>query len=148
MQLVLMYFDTVIGPVSFFSYPGSVLERVSKKMEGFFNLDMKDNFFEVSLNEENLKLTSLFFKILSNWGRGSFEMIMLSIISEKDYSTEFFYNILKKYSSKIKSKVNIYKAFYMRGFMTKNDSEIGEKNQELLSILRECYNTLKNKNPI
>ncbi len=148
MQLVLMYFDTVIGPVSFFSYPGSVLERVSKKMEGFFNLDMKDNFFEVSLNEENLKLTSHFFKILSNWGRGSFEMIMLSIISEKDYSTEFFYDILKKFSSKIKSKVNIYKAFYMRGFMTKNDSEIGEKNQELLSILRECYNTLKNKNPI
>ena len=148
MQLVLMYFDTVIGPVSFFSYPGSVLERVSKKMEGFFNLDMKDNFFEVSLNEENLKLTSLVFKILSNWGRGSFEMIMLSIISEKDYNTEFSYDILKKYSSKIKSKVNIYKAFYMRGFMTKNDSEIGEKNQELLSILRECYNTLKNKNPI
>lgn len=148
MQLVLMYFDTVIGPVSFFSYPGSVLERVSKKMEGFFNLDMKDNFFEVSLNEENLKLTSLIFKVLSNWGRGSFEMIMLSIISEKDYNTEFSYDILKKYSSKIKSKVNIYKAFYMRGFMTKNDSEIGEKNQELLSILRECYNTLKNKNPI
>ncbi|KKN40236.1 hypothetical protein LCGC14_0735480 [marine sediment metagenome] len=148
MQLVLMYFDTVIGPVSFFSYPGSVLERVSKKMEGFFNLDMKENFFEVSLNEENLKLTSLVFKILSNWGRGSFEMIMLSIISEKDYNTEFSYDILKKYSSKIKSKVNIYKAFYMRGFMTKNDSEIGEKNQELLSILRECYNTLKNKNPI
>ncbi len=143
-----MYFDTVIGPVSFFSYPGSVLERVSKKMEGFFNLDMKDNFFEVSLNEENLKLTSLIFKVLSNWGRGSFEMIMLSIISEKDYNTEFSYDILKKYSSKIKSKVNIYKAFYMRGFMTKNDSEIGEKNQELLSILRECYNTLKNKNPI
>ena len=145
MQLVLMYFDTVMGPIIFFSHPGSVLERVSKKMEGFFDLDMSDNFFEVSLIEENLKLTNLFFEITSCWARGNVEMVMLSIISEKDYSTELSYEILKDYSSKIMAKVNIYKAFYTRGFMTKNDSEIDQKNGELNALLEECYNHINNK---
>lgn len=140
MQLVLMYFDTVMGPIVFFSHPGSVLERVSKKMEGFFDLDMRDNFFEVSLIEENLKLTNLFFEITSSWARGSVEMVMLSIISEKDYNTELSYKILKDYSSKIMSKVNMYKAFYTRGSPIKNDSEIEVKNQELNILLSECYN--------
>ncbi len=97
MQLVLMYFDTVMGPEIWFSYPDSVLERVSKKMEGFFDLDMRDNFFEVSLIEENIKITNLFFEIPSSWARGNVEMLMLSIVSGKDYSRELSYKVLKDY---------------------------------------------------
>ncbi|KKM18982.1 hypothetical protein LCGC14_1660260 [marine sediment metagenome] len=145
MQLVLMYFDTVIGPEIFFSYPDSVLERVSKKMEGFFDLDIKDNFFEVSLIEENIKITNLYFEIPSSWARGKVEMLMLSTISGKDYRSELSYKVLKNYSFKIMSLVNIYKAFYTGLFINKNDHEIDLKKEELETLLIECYNHLEEK---
>jgi len=145
MQLVLMYFDTVMGPIVFFSHPGSVLERVSKKMEGFFDLDMRDNFFEVSLIEENIKITNLYFEIPSSWARGKVEMLMLSTISGKDYRSELSYKVLKNYSFKIMSLVNIYKAFYTGLFINKNDHEIDLKKEELETLLIECYNHLEEK---
>ena len=143
MQLVLMYFDTVMGPEIWFSYPDSVLERVSKKMEGFFDLDMRDNFFEVSLIEENIKITNLFFEIPSSWARGNVEMLMLSIVSGKDYSSELSYKVLKDYSFKIMSLANAYKAFYTRVFIDKKDHEINLKKEELQTLLIECYNHLE-----
>jgi hypothetical protein len=142
MQLALLYFNPIIGPEIFLSYPGSILENISKKMTGFFDLDMTDQFFEVSLIEEDLKLTNLFFEITSCWARGNKEMIMLSVISEKQYKSELFYDILKDYSYKIISVVNIYKAFYTKGFLNENDPEINLKREELQTLFLECYSKL------
>jgi len=145
MQLALLYFNTIIGPEIYFSHPGSILERVGKKMLGFFDLDMSDKFFEVSLIEEDLKLTNLYFEITSCWARGNREMLMLSVITDKNYRSELFYETLKDYSYKIMSIVNIYKAFYTKGYLEKNDSEIDEKVTELYNILLECYDNLGQK---
>ncbi|UCD02401.1 MAG: hypothetical protein JSV23_05155 [Promethearchaeota archaeon] len=145
MKLTLLYFNPIIGPEIFFSYPGSISEKISKKMLGFFDLDMSDSFFEVSLIEEDLKLTNLYFEITSCWARGSKEMLMLSVITEKKYKSELFYDALKEYSLKIMAVVNIYKAFYTRGLLKEEDSEIDLKMQELHTLLIECYNHLGNR---
>jgi len=145
MQLALLYFNPIIGPEIYFSHPGSIIERIGKKMLGFFDLDMSDKFFEVSLIEEDLKLTNLYFEITSCWARGNREMIMFSVITDKNYRSELFYETLKDYSYKIMSIVNIYKAFYTKGYLEKHDSEIDEKVTELYNILLECYDNLGQK---
>ena len=145
MKLALLYFNTVIGPEIYFSHPGSILEKVGKKMLGFFDLDMSDKFFEVSLIEEDLKITNLYFEITSCWARGNKEMLMLSVITEKNFRNELLYDTMKDYTIKIKSMVNIYKAFYPNGFLKENDPEIDLKVKELHKILLECYNDLGKK---
>ena len=145
MKLALLYFNTVIGPEIYFSHPGSILEKVGKKMLGFFDLDMSDKFFEVSLIEEDLIITNLYFEITSCWARGNKEMLMLSVITEKDFRNELLYDTMKDYTTKIKTIVNIYKAFYPNGFLKENDPEIDLKVKELHKILLECYNDLGKK---
>ncbi|MFX1574402.1 MAG: hypothetical protein ACFFB0_16805 [Promethearchaeota archaeon] len=145
MQLALLYFNSIMGPEIFFSYPDPILEKISKKILGFFDLDMTDQFFEVSLVEEDLKLTNLYFEITSCWARGKKEMVMLSVISDKNYKSELFYDALKDYSYKIVSTVNIYKAFYTKGFLKEEDAEIDSKKEELHNIIIDCYNHLEDK---
>lgn len=142
MQLALLYFNTVIGPEIYFSHPGSILEKLGKKMLGFFDLDMSDKFFEVSLIEDDIKFTNLYFEITSCWARGNIEMLMLSVITDKNYKSELFYDTLKDYSIKIMSIVNLYKAFYTKGYIKENDPEIDLKSRELHEILVECYENL------
>lgn len=145
MQLALLYFNTVVGPEIFFSHPSSILEKVSKKMLGFFDLEMSEEFFEVSLIEEDLKITNMYFEITSCWARGNKEMLMFSIITDKIFKSEIFYEVMEKYSMKIKSIVNLYKAFYTKGYLNKNDPEIELKVKELHKILLEFYEVLKER---
>jgi len=145
MKLALLYFNTVIGPEIYFSHPGSILEKVGRKMLGFFDLDMSDKFFEVLLIEEDLKITNLYFEITSCWARGNKEMLMLSVITEKDVRNELLYDTMKDYTTKIMSIVNAYKAFYPKGYLKENDPEIDLKVKELHKILLECYNDLGKK---
>jgi len=146
MHLILSYFHSKRGPELFLSFPDEVPEKISDKMKGFFDLDMIDPFFEVTLIEEKIKITNLYFEITSCWARGSKEMVMLSLVIEKDYKSELFYDILKEYSLKIISIVNIYKSFYDRGFLQKNDPEIDIKKKELVQILVECLDRLNKLN--
>jgi len=145
MKLALLYFNTITGPEIYFSHPGSIIEKVSKKVLGFFDLDMSNNFFEMSLIEEDLKIINLYFEITSCWARGNKEMLMLSVITDKNHRSEVFYEILKEYSLKIMSVVNLYKAFYAKGFLNENDPEIDSKVEELHSILLECYIQLEER---
>ena len=145
MKLALLYFNTVIGPEIYFSHPGSILEKVGRKMLGFFDLDMSDKFFEVLLIEEDLKITNLYFEITSCWARGNKEMLMLSVITEKDVRNELLYDTMKDYTTKIMSIVNAYKAFYPKGYLKENDPEIDLKVKGLHKILLECYESLEER---
>ncbi|MFX1311164.1 MAG: hypothetical protein ACFFHD_00940 [Promethearchaeota archaeon] len=145
MQLVLLYFNSILGPEIFYSYPDPIIEKVKKNMSGFFDLDMTDQFFEVSLVEEELKLTNLYFEITSSWARGHKEMLMLSVITDKNHKSDLFFDILKDYSYKIVSTANMYKAFYTKDFLNKEDPEIDSKKEELHNILIDCYNHLEAK---
>jgi len=145
MQLALLYFNSIMGPEIFFSYPDPVLEKISKKLLGFFDLDMTDQYFEVSLVEEDLKLINLYFELTSCWARGNKEMVMFSVITDKNHKSELFYDILKDYSYKIVSTVNIYKGFYTKGFLKEEDPEIDSKKEELHNIIVDCYNHLEDK---
>ncbi|MFX1419996.1 MAG: hypothetical protein ACFE9N_13845 [Promethearchaeota archaeon] len=142
MKLALLYFNTITGPEIYFSHPGSIKESICKKILGFFDLDMSDQFFEVSLIEDELKLINLYFEITSCWARGNKEMLMLSVITDKNHKSEIFYDILKEYSIKIMSAVNLYKAFYVKGYLKENDPEIELKINELHTLILECYDKL------
>jgi len=139
MILSLLYFHPIKGPMVFFEYPEKVPDKIKNKMRGFFDLDMSDKFFEVSLIEENTKITNLYFEVTSCWARGNFEMAMLSVITDLAYQSELFHEILKEYSNKISSTLNMYKAFYTKGFLDENDHEIKKRREDLDSILNECY---------
>ncbi|MFX0039341.1 MAG: hypothetical protein ACFFCY_07005 [Promethearchaeota archaeon] len=145
MKLALLYFNTITGPEIYFSHPGSIIEKVSKKILSFFDLDMSDQFFEISLIEEDLKLINLYFEITSCWARGNKEMLMLTVITDKNHKSEVYYDILKEYSIKIMSAVNLYKAFYLKGYLKENDPEIETKIEELYTILLECYKQLEER---
>ena len=148
MQLALLYFHPIRGPEVFFSYPDKVSEKVTAQMRGFFDLEMSDKFFEVTLIEEDTKITNHYFEITSCWARGNFEMVMLSIITEKDFPSELFYESLKDHSNRIASALNMYKAFYTSGFLNENDSEIKVKGEELEALLKECYSQLEEESTL
>ncbi len=143
MLLALLYFHPIRGPEVFFSHPDAVPDKIKGQMKGFFDLEMSDKFFEVTLIEEDTKITNLYFEITSCWARGNFEMAMLSVISDRNIMSELFYETLRDYSNRIASAINIYKAFYTGGFMKENDEEIKKKGEELDKILKECYASLQ-----
>ena len=145
MILTLLYFHPIRGPEVFFSHPEGVPEKVKNQMRGFFDLEMSDKFFEVTLIEERTKITNLYFEITSCWARGNFEMAMLSVISDKSYQSQMFYETLRHYSNIIASTVNIYKAFYTGGFLKENDEEVKKKGEQLDTLLKECYTELVEK---
>ena len=143
MILALLYFHPIRGPEVFFSHPEEVPDKIKSQMKGFFDLDMSDKFFEVTLIEEDIKITNLYFEITSCFARGNVEMVMLSVISDKEYQSQLFYETLRHYSNVVASTVNMYKAFYSTGFLKENDEEIEPKGEELDKILKECYVNLE-----
>ena len=143
MILALLYFHPIRGPEVFFSHPEKVPDEIQNQMKGFFDLEMSDKFFEGTLVEEDTKITNLYFEITSCWARGNFEMAMLSVISDKSFQSQLFYETLRHYSNIIASTVNIYKAFYTGGFLNKNDEEIATKGEELNKILEQSYGDLE-----
>ena len=142
MNLILLYFHPIRGPEVFFSTE-KVPDKIKAQMKGFFDLEMSDKFFEVTLIEEDTKIVNLYFEITSCWARGNYEMAMLSVISDRNIQSELFYETLRDYSNRIASAINIYKAFYTGGFMKENDEEIAKKGVELDKLLKECYSNLE-----
>jgi hypothetical protein len=144
-QLLLSYFDGVIGPEILFSFPEDISENISTKIKSVFDLDIEDQFFELSITKENLKITNIFLEIPSQWGRGNVETAMLTLVTGIDYDSRSFQEILMNYSSKIKATQDIYKAFYEHTSTYKGDNEINTKREELQNILIDCCNNLKNR---
>ncbi len=143
-HLLLSYFDTVIGPEIIFSFPENISESITSKIKSVFDLDIEDQFFELTITKENLKITNIFLEIPSQWGRGNVESAMLTLVTGIDYDSRSFQEILLDYSSKIKATQDIYKAFYEHTSTYKDDNEINTKREELQNILRDCCNNLKN----
>jgi len=147
MNIVLTYFNPTLGPIIFFSIPDGISEDISKKILSFFNFELSEEFFEIVLVDENLKITNLYFEVQSGWARGGTEMVMISIIMDKEFKFlkkgEFFNQILKEISKKINETNNIYKAFYINSDLEKDDKEVNVKYDTLKEILQKYLNLLQ-----
>ncbi|TFG19462.1 MAG: hypothetical protein EU529_16295 [Promethearchaeota archaeon] len=143
MNLVFSYFDQIKGPEIFYSLPEEISEKFSKAIKGIFDSTIDNPYFEYILKDQ--KIISLNFEIPSDWARGNNEMVMISIISDKDLKSEHFYDLLKEVSNKIKSDMNIYKSLYIKDKTTVEDKEIDEKYTELRQLLFSSFDKLEKK---
>lgn len=126
--LVLTYFNQIKGPEIIFSFPEEVPDDLGQRMKRYFDINTDETFFEINLVKENLILVNMYFEVPSNLARGGAEMIMLSVITDKEHKTEQFHEILKECSIKIVDTDGIAKCFY---------AECGEESLEKKECLKE-----------
>lgn len=146
--MLFLHFNCWTGPEIFISLPDEIPEKISKKVRKIFDIDISEDFFEIMISQDNIKITNMYLEIPSPWGRGNVEMTMLSVITDKDYDNEYFHEILNEYSHKIISMENIYKSFYEDHPDHYYNKEILPKKEELNQILLECFEHLKSKSEI
>lgn len=143
MHLLLMHFNSLFGPEVFFAFPEEVPDSISSKIQKIFDLEVLDQFFEITIKKENIKITNMYLEIPSNWARGRVEMIMLSVLTGDMVDNTLFHSILTDFSQKIKSTPNIFKCFYEKDNAHSDDNEIIIKREELREIVSECFEDLK-----
>ncbi|MHA1150315.1 MAG: hypothetical protein ACTSR8_18975 [Promethearchaeota archaeon] len=145
MFLVLTYFNTLKGPEIIFSYPEDLEEYIKAAVKKFFIFDLEQEFYEFFIPQGDLKALNLYFEVPSEWARGNSEMLILTIITEKQFDSKIFYEVLKNTSMKALSRENIYKSFYKYDQAKRGDPEIKEKFDELKNILLECASSCQIK---
>ena len=143
MHLLLMHFNSLFGPEVFFAFPEEVPDNISTKIQKIFELEVLDQFFEITIKKENIKITNMYLEIPSKWARGGVEMIMLSVLTGENVDNTLFHSILSDFAQKLKSNPNIFKSFYRKNDTHSDDSEIIMKIEELREILSECFENLK-----
>ena len=145
MYLVLTYFHGIKGPNIILSFPEMVPESLYNTLTGLFDLEGDNPLFEVVLAEENIKITNLNFTIPSEWARANQEMVMLSVITEKDFNSESFYDLLKEASSNICQREHIYKSLYIDDALPEKDEEVDLKYEELRTVFNKILVDFENK---
>lgn len=143
MIVILSYFHTKIGPLIFYSFPKTQLDReVLDRIYDIMDQPSKEEFLSQSF--ENLKLLNYYFQIHSDWARGKNEMVMVSIIINQQISPEIEETIsilCKKFSKKMQSNEEIFTGFHIydldnydevdKQSIIKNDSLIKDWVQDL-----------------
>lgn len=143
MHFLLLHFNSLFGPEVFLSLPDDIPGNLSNKIQKIFDLEVLDNFFEITIKKENIKITNMYLELSSQWARGGVEMIMLSVLTGEEVDNTLFHDILNEYAHKLKNIPNISKSFYESDKVHSDDNEIKIKKEELREILLECYNHLK-----
>ena len=143
MLLVLSYFDKYLGPKTFLSYPDAEIEAdLIDKLIRFFDLNIKENFWEILLINKNKRIINLYFELPSEWARGDKEMAMLSVVMKQKYDSKLIYSFIVDASHKILTTPNMFKAFYKDDDFHDNDIEIDANYEILKNILYDCLNNL------
>jgi len=142
--VTLSYFHRKIGPVVFYSYPEYELdEQLSKRIANIMDQTVSEGFFTHSF--ENRISMNYYFEISSEWARGNKEMLMVSIIVDRQVSPEIereILNLCKDFSDKLRSNEDIYTAFYINDVnnLEDEDKERIFKNNSLVKIwVKELY---------
>ncbi len=112
----MFYFNPVIGPDVAVTEPADLpkvyseddIKKIIKAMdsasEGFFTLTI-----------DPFVTANYLFQIRSLWGRGSFELVMITaIVQEKEPDFEIYERNFRAFERALKQDPEIYKAFYFR----------------------------------
>lgn len=141
MQLLLIIFDSLHGPKIYLSVPENISnEKLKERISDFLNLDLGQSFFEINIIEENLKTFNLYIEIPSKIARGGIEMALISLITEKNYKSSLFYDILKDTQKKMLEVNDLYKGFYKDTNSSEDQVELkyGELKEIIIQSYEEC----------
>lgn len=144
MNLVLTYFDSKIGPKVFLSLPNDISPKISNSILKIMNLEVEEGFLEVSIVEEQVKVINYLFEVESDWARGKRDMIMLSVVVDKNYKTEIFHDIMMNVVESIKGIEDCFKGFYKDNETHRDDPNIDEILSKMKRIVLNGRDDFKN----
>jgi hypothetical protein len=140
----LSYFHRKIGPIVFYSYPENLLDdQLSLRIANIMDQTVSEGFFIHSF--ENRKSMNLYFEIRSDWARGNKDMLMISIIFDRQISPDLEANVKTlclEFSDKLLTNENIFAAFYINDInnFDERDKELILNNNSLIkSWVKELY---------
>ncbi|MFX1361698.1 MAG: hypothetical protein ACFE8T_15310 [Promethearchaeota archaeon] len=159
-QSALSYFDRKMGPSVFYSYPENKLKEGNAIIiANLMDQIISEGFFTHSFNSSYT--LNYYFEIDSKWARGNKEFLMISVIFNQPPSLKTekaVFNLCIEFSEWLKTKNEIYTAFYERTNYYNQDSEHEIKNNIILvkswirefnsAILDEIEGTLEEENII
>ncbi|MCK4239877.1 MAG: hypothetical protein KAX33_12180, partial [Candidatus Lokiarchaeota archaeon] len=103
-----------------------------------------DGFFTHDFSSE-LRTANWIFRIPSGWARGSIELIMLSVIIQKEIEIKEYQLEMKKFIDQITKIDDLYKAFYIHNPSSMHKSDIQKRFKTLNSKLDKLYKILSLK---
>jgi hypothetical protein len=140
----LCYFHRKIGPIVFYSYPENLLDdQLSLRLANIMDQTVSEGFFIHSI--ENRKFMNYYFEIRSDWARGNKEMLMISIVFDRQISSDLEINVktlCAEFSEKLLTNENIFTAFYINdidNFDEKDKDLILNNNSLINSWVKELY---------
>jgi len=146
MQLVVTFFHRTRGQLVFLSYQEVELEEdIIKKLLRFFDLEIGEDFIEITIINQHKKIINIYFDLHSDWARGHKEEVMLSLIMKEEYNSRLIYSFLIDTVHKIRSRENVFKAFYKDDDNVDNvdnDIEIDISYEAIKRILFSCLTRL------
>jgi small GTP-binding protein len=139
MQLAIVYFDTVRGPIIKYSIPELMSKTRSNVLEKLldFSTDQDGFFLHTNQQYEKFLCANYAFKIKSEWARGSQELLMITVIPDDDVKPEIYHDNLKEFALTVKKDQKIFKAFYDP--TQKADIEIPKYIKKLKDHLTDCF---------
>jgi sugar-specific transcriptional regulator TrmB len=133
--LILSYFDPFYGPKVFKSIPIEISEQKEKEIVYFINVPSENRFIETISMGDKQKIINLPFTIHSDWARGYKELLLISVILDKNYKSEIFEKTIRELVDRLKNTPDIYKAFYKDQENFSLDPDIDEIQSILKDIL-------------
>ncbi|MHA1150287.1 MAG: hypothetical protein ACTSR8_18830 [Promethearchaeota archaeon] len=138
------YFHRKIGPLVFYSYPEGMLDDdLSIRIANIMDQTFSEGFFTHSF--EDLYSMNYYFEIHSEWARGNKEMLMVSIIFDKQTPPEIEQNVLtlcNEFSERLQSNEMIFTAFYINDLNNFEDPDRENiiSNDSLIKLwVKELY---------
>ena len=90
--VAISYFHRKIGPIVFYSYPeGNLDNGLATRIANIMDQTVSEGFFTHSF--ENKNSMNYYFEIYSDWARGNHEMLMVSIIFDRQTTVEIEQNV-------------------------------------------------------
>jgi len=137
--VLLTHFDNIIGPNPFIVMPLHPKERavilpaqLQREIATLMDTSTTEGFFSHSFKD--ISTANYSFEINSKWGRGSKEMLCISVLM-KVKNPELFKGVLENFVKKIRKIPDAYKAFYVKS--KPEDKDVANKKDYLEELMRE-----------
>ncbi len=139
--LTLSYFDNIFGPRIFHSIPAKLSNDMKEEILKYMNIDVHEGLIVgISSTPKNrIKIINFNFEIPSKWARGGKDMLMVSIICEKNYRSAMFQDKIYKFQDRLHEIPDIYKAFYQQRDELSKNPGIPEAVSKLKETVSDYY---------
>lgn len=124
-NIILSYFHTRIGTDIFYTFPETQVDNaISDRLYDVMTQQKDEEFFTHAVGD--LKLLNYYFQIRSDWARGHREMLMLSIMFNRQISQEIEEHIsllCKKFGERMRANKDIFTGFHLKELNNYNEDD-------------------------